>query len=667
MTDLRITEKRFRPEIEGVRVFAALLVAIYHIWLGSVSGGVDVFFIVSGYLITISLLTKMENVGKINYHEYVLGLARRLFPLAFTVLISIVIISFMIMPQLQWKQIISEIFSSAFYFQNWQLATNAVDYLAQNNEASPLQHFWALSIQGQFYITWPFIIFMTYWLAKKILKTPVRKTLLVVLSIMFIASISYSIYITNENQPWAYFDTFARVWEFSLGGILALLLPYLRFTKVISIVIGWLGLGIICFTGILLPVSTVFPGYAALLPITGVILVIISAENTSKFGVDRFLGTKPFQYFGKISYGFYLWHWPLLIFYYTFFGTDVISIVDGTLIMVATAILSIITVKLVETPIRKISVKQSKRKLVGSLAILIIPLVLLNTSWNIYANSKVDSVFSGAYTVEDYPGAAAAFGDAIANSDIEPIMQESEDSSLLPAFYSSSKCYANNKEETEVKICSFGNTENPDFVIALVGGSHSGHWFPALEELSEKHNFQIDVYNKDGCRFSDDDMNGVLTEPCMEWNENVVEVLLENAPDLIFTTATVNNGSEVPTGYVNQFKKFEGKIEIFAIRDNPRMDENIPLCLETKSLEECSKLRVEALAEEIPWENTEGIPSNVTFADLSNAFCDDDTCFPVIGNVIVYRDQAHLTTLYVKTLAPYVEEHLLQAIEKIES
>src|SRR5690606_37860694 len=114
MTDLRITEKRFRPEIEGVRVFAALLVAIYHIWLGSVSGGVDVFFIVSGYLITISLLTKMENVGKINYHEYVLGLARRLFPLAFTVLISIVIISFMIMPQLQWKQIISEIFSSAF-------------------------------------------------------------------------------------------------------------------------------------------------------------------------------------------------------------------------------------------------------------------------------------------------------------------------------------------------------------------------------------------------------------------------------------------------------------------------------------------------------------------------------------------------------------------------
>lgn len=662
MTDLRIGEKRFRPEIEGVRVFAALLVAIYHIWLGSVSGGVDVFFIVSGYLITMSLLTKIERQGKINYVEYVLGLARRLFPLAFTVLLSIAVISIFIMPQLQWKQIISEIFSSAFYFQNWQLATNAVDYLAQNNEASPLQHFWALSIQGQFYITWPFVIFITFLIAKKILKTPMRKTLLGVLSIMFIASISYSIYITNTNQPWAYFDTLARVWEFSLGGILALLLPYLQFNKYISIIIGWLGLAIICFTGIILPVSSVFPGYAALLPTTGVILVIISAENSSIFGVDRFLSTKPFQYFGSISYGFYLWHWPLLIFYYTYFGTDTVSITHGIIIMLITAILSIVTVKKIETPVRKISTKHSKKKLAIILAAFVIPLVLVNSSWNIFANHKAQAVFSGEYSIEDYPGAASAFENVMPNPDVEPIMQENSEDSLLPSFYSSRDCYSNNKEETEVKICSFGETDNPDYTIALVGGSHSGHWFPALEELSKKHNFQIDIYNKDGCRFADDRKGA-----CKEWNENVVEVLLENSPDIIFTTATVNNGSTVPKGYVDQFKKFEDKIEIFAIRDNPRMDENIPLCLETKGIEKCSKQRAEALSEEIPWENTEGIPSNVTFADLSDGFCDEDTCSPVIGNIVVYRDQHHLTTLYVKTLAPYLEEHLLKAFEKVES
>ncbi|MUK87361.1 acyltransferase family protein [Ornithinibacillus sp. L9] len=665
MTDLRIAEKRFRPEIEGVRVFAALLVAIYHIWIGSVSGGVDVFFIVSGYLITISLVTKMERQGKINYLEYVLGLTRRLIPLAFTVLFSVALISFIIIPQLQWKQIISEIFSSAFYYQNWQLATNAVDYLAQNNEASPLQHFWALSIQGQFYVTWPLVIFIAYVISTKLLKTPIRKTLLAILSIMFIASIGYSIYITTTNQPWAYFDTFARVWEFCLGGILALLIPYLSLKRAISLIVGWLGLAIICFTGVILPVSTVFPGYAALLPTTGVILVIISAENGSKFGVDRLLGMKPFQYFGNISYGFYLWHWPLLTFYYANFATDTVSFTAGIGIMILTTILSIISAKLIEKPIRKISVRQSKVKLALILFVFIISVMLVNTSWGYYSNKK-ESKFTDEYHVEDYPGAVAAFGNIKPNPDKEPILQEAEEASLLPSFYSSRSCYSNNKDETEVKICSFGETENPKYTIALVGGSHSGHWFPALEELSEKLKLQIDVYNKDGCRFTDDDMGGRMTEACMEWNENVLEPLMKNSPDIIFTTANVNSEDTVPIGYINQWKKFEEISEIFAIRDNPRMNEKIPLCLETKSIEECSKPREEALSETPPWENTDGIPSNVTFADLSDSFCDAETCYPVIGNIIVYRDQHHLTTLYVKTMAATLEEHLIGALKKVE-
>ncbi|MFD2044513.1 acyltransferase family protein [Ornithinibacillus salinisoli] len=665
MTDLKVTEKRFRPEIEGVRVVAAFLVAIYHIWLGAVSGGVDVFFIVSGYLITVSLLTKMERYGKFNYFDYLLGLARRLFPLSFTVLFFTGLFSIIIMPQLQWKQIISEIFSSAFYFQNWQLATNAIDYLAQNNDASPLQHFWALSIQGQFYVTWPLVIFTAYLIAKKILKTPTRKTLLVILSTMFLISIGYSIYITDNNQPWAYFDTFARVWEFSLGGIIALLLPYLRMKKTISLIIGWLGLSIICFTGIILPVSNVFPGYVALLPTTGVILVIIAAENGSKFGVDKLLGTKPFLYLGNISYGFYLWHWPLLIFYYAYFGTDTVSITDGMLIMLLTLILSIISVKVIETPIRKINIKQSRMKLAVILAIIIIPALSLNTSWGLYANAN-QGKYTEVFNMEDYPGAFVVEEDIKPNPNKEPILMEANATSALPEFYSSSSCYANNREETEVEICSFGETESPDYTIALVGGSHSGHWFPALIELSEKLKLKIDIYNKDGCRFTDDDFNGQMTDECMEWNKNVIQPLMDNAPDIIFTTANVNNGSTVPIGYINQWKKFEGVTEIFAIRDNPRMKEKIPVCLETKSPDECSVPREDALSDIPPWENTEGIPNNVTFADLSDYFCDDNTCKPIIGNVIVYRDQHHLTNLFVKTLAPALEEHIIKALDKIK-
>ena len=269
------------------------------------------------------------------------------------------------------EQTIPEIFSSAFYFQNWQLANTAVDYLAKDNIASPFQHFWALSIQGQFYVTWPLIIILAYFIATKIFKPP-SKDFLAVLSIIFTVSLGYSIYITSANQPWAYFDTFARVWEFSLGGILALLIPYLKFKKSISFVIGWVGLAVICFTGILLPVSNVFPGYAALLPTTGVMLVILAAENGSRFGVEKLLGSKPFLYLGNISYGFYLWHWPVLIFYSTYLGTDKVSLQGGLAILLGSFTLSVMSVNILEARIRKISVKQSKVKLAGILAALML-------------------------------------------------------------------------------------------------------------------------------------------------------------------------------------------------------------------------------------------------------------------------------------------------------
>lgn len=222
MVDLKVPEKRYRTEIEGLRTIATLLIAIYHICLGRVSEGVDVFFVLSGFLITMSLISKIERTGKIHFGNYLLGLAKRLFPLALTVIIFITGLSIVLLPQVQWDQITSHMLASTLFFENWRLSLDAVDYLAQADVASPFQHFWSMSVQGQFYILWPFLIFLTYILAQKILKTPVRKTLLAVLLIVFVLSLSYSIYITNLNQPWAYFDLLARVWEFSLGGIFAI-------------------------------------------------------------------------------------------------------------------------------------------------------------------------------------------------------------------------------------------------------------------------------------------------------------------------------------------------------------------------------------------------------------------------------------------------------------
>ena len=681
MVDLKVPEKKFRPEIEGVRAVAALLVAIYHIWIGSVSGGVDVFFIVSGYLITTSLLSKMEREGRINLFEYLLGLAKRLFPIAFTVLLFTTVFSILILPVTVWKQTIPEIFSSAFYFQNWQLANTAVDYLAKDNVASPFQHFWALSIQGQFYVTWPLIIMLAYFAARKIFKLPVRKTLLTVLSIIFTVSLGYSMYITSANQPWAYFDTFARVWEFSLGGILALMIPYLKFKKSVSFVIGWFGLAVICFTGILLPVSNVFPGYAALLPTTGVMLVILAAENGSRFGVEKLLGSRPFLYLGNISYGFYLWHWPILIFYYTYFGTDTVTYQGGLAILLSAFVLSIITVKMLEAPVRKINVKNSKVRLGGILATFMLPVLFVGISWGVYidqsqkasekeytdasenikVNAGIESIEEDI--VEDYPGARTISENVKATKNLEPMPNPINAKMDVPVFYDERDCFSS-RTEKGVDKCSYGELDNPEYTIALVGGSHSGHWLPALKIVAELQNLKIDLYNKDACRFSSDDFNGMLSKSCMEWNVDVMEPLLSDPPDLLFTTANVNSGDTIPAGYLSKWKAFEGITTVFALRDNPRMKEDPPLCVE-KNPDNCSIQRKDALSAIPPWENTENIPNNVIFADMSEYFCDEDTCKPVIGNVLVYRDHHHITATYSRTLAPGLEKHLMKALENL--
>lgn len=656
MRDLIAPSKKFRPEIEGIRAIAAMLVAVYHIWLGKVSGGVDVFFIVSGFLITTSLLATIEREGRIHLFEYVLGLVKRLIPLAFTVLIVTSLLSILIMPKVQWEQIISEITASAFYFENWQLAFNSVDYLEQNNEASPVQHFWALSLQGQFYITWPFLIIVSFFIARKLFKLPERKTLLTVLGILFTLSISYSIYKTTVNQPWAYFDTFARVWEFSLGGIVAILISIIHLKSVYSVVMGWCGLAIICLTGVLLPVSTVFPGYAALLPTMGVILIIIAAESGHRFGVEKLLGSKPLVFMGSISYGFYLWHWPLLIFYLAYFKKETVSFGAGLVILLLTFILAYSSTKVLEAPVRKLNVKYSKIKLVSIATSFAIPVTAIIALWGTQLTEE-----KTVYNLEDYPGANALAVQMTVKPDIEPIPSMLEIKENLPEFYSEEDCVTRSGER--VTKCSFGVTKNPEHIIALVGGSHSGHWFPALMGFAEELKLQIDVYNHDGCRFSNDDFNGTLTEACMKWNDLVIQELIKDKPDLVFTTANLNKNDIVPVGYIEQWEKLEGVTKVFAVRDNPRMKENVPLCLEReKDYMDCSVPREEALSSVLPWENTEGIPNNVFFADMSDYFCDDETCYSVIGNIIVYRDAHHITAEYARTLSPFLKEHIVEAL-----
>lgn len=659
----RITQRKFRPEIEGLRAVAAMLVAIYHIWLGSVSGGVDVFFVVSGFLITTSLLSRFEKNNKIGFFSFLLRLAKRLFPVAFSTMLVITVASIIWLPQIRWDQTVNEVFSSALYYQNWQLASDAVDYLAQNNEASPFQHYWALSVQGQFYIIWPFLLAVSAFLANRIFKKSIRFSFLITLISLFGLSLSYSIYKTSVNQPWAYFDTFARVWEFSMGGIVALLISRIVIRQSVSVILGWLGLVAILTCGIILQVSTVFPGYAALWPTLGAVFIIVVGTQGGTFGVHRLLSSKPLMKLGSISYAFYLWHWPVLIFYFVLTGKDEVPLLDGLIIILFSIIISYLSTFIIEKPIRSLKIPSTNWRIWFLVVSLMLPVLIVASFWSgIIKKSNAELMY--AIEDNDYPGAMSLIDtDNVPSVEDVPVLplpiQARND---LPKVYED-KCHQKSGK-SEVIECEYGVSDHAKYTIALVGGSHSAHWLPALEAISELESIKIITYTKSGCRFTSSEEE---LEDCQEWNNKVIDVLMAKKPDLVFTTADVAGQPEVPEGFVKQWEKLnKAGIEVFAVRDNPRFGFDVASCVEEKGANsrDCSVEREKVLPAESAWSKLENPPENVHYVDLSDYFCEKNYCKAVIGNVLVYRDSGHITATYSRTMAPILRDELMPLLKR---
>ena len=666
MAENKLVQRKFRPEIEGLRAVAAMLVAIYHIWFGNVSGGVDVFFVISGFLITTSLLSRYQKHNKIDFIGFILRLAKRLFPVGFTVLFITTIGCILWLPEIRWEQTANEVFASALYFQNWELAINAVDYLGQNNEASPFQHFWAMSIQGQFYVIWPILLLVAILLAKYIFKTSLKSVFLWTLVVVCGFSFAYSVYLTAINQPWAYFDTFTRVWEFGIGGVISLIIAKVRLPRTISFVIGWAGLIALVTCGVILQVATVFPGYAALWPVLSAIFILFAGDQGGRFGVHQLLSTKPLMKFGGISYAFYLWHWPVLLFYLLLTSQEQVSTLEGIGIIAFAAILSYVSTSLIEKPIRKGKLFQTNGKTAAIAVSLMIPVLVLSSGWA-YTIQKKQEVVDVIGEKDDYPGAMilTQLSNDIGNdSDVDVMPTPVQARNDLPEVYENGCHQA--LGESELLECTFGAEDDPDYTVALAGGSHSAHWLPALQEIAKSENIQIVNYTKSGCRFSDDD---TVEKDCQEWNEQLLDTLIAKQPDIVFTTADVAGRKEVkvPEGYVTQWKALEdADINVFAIRDNPRLGFDVAACVEENGLDidACTREREDVLPVESAWDKLDNPPENVHYVDLSDAFCTPGTCPPVIGNVLVYRDNGHITATYAKTLAPILKEELMRALEE---
>ena len=663
-----VQTRQIRTDIQALRTIAVTLVVLFHLWPNRLSGGfvgVDVFFVISGFLITKHLIQEVQD-GRFSITGFWARRIKRLLPASFTVLATTAVAVVLLVPVSLWEQWLQEIQASVFYFQNWYLAADAVNYLALANQSSPAQHFWSLSTEEQFYFVWPLLVALALLITRRMVKLNVssRRVLLVIFSTVTVLSFSYSLYLTNTDPAVAYFSTPVRAWEFGIGAIAAFLRPIQ--SSVTKTALALIGLLAIFSSGLVITNQTPFPGVAALAPTVGTFLVIVAAIDTGI--VSRILGLKPLQWVGDKSYAIYLWHWPILI-GVPFVTHSALTTMHKIWIVIATVVLAWATERLIEKPISKMQVKKFKVfALTATTSVLIASLAGLAIN---LGNQRIAQELEfgkvGQVASHECFGAAARIttDSDCNNSSLEGIYPSltvaASDTPTLP-----DDCFSVTREQTEASFCALGSRTG-SVRVAAVGDSHLAQFAGALNVLALRNNWQLDLYAKGGCPFTYAvrKHDALLTKNCPIWVANAAAKLENSKYKVVITSQRA--GVDWVAGKVSAVKDLsrlwnqlsaKGN-RIIAIKDSPNPGKNIVACLSTGS--ECNFPRANGLKFDPQVEAVANSPE-VRLIDLDDIYCESTNCLAVIGNAVVYRDDNHLTDTFARTLAPVIESEIFGAL-----
>ena len=683
----KTTRTQFRPDIQGLRAIAVGLVVIYHLLPQSITGGfvgVDVFFVISGYLITSHLIKHPPRKAK-EFGTFWLRRIKRLIPASMLVLFTTVIAVRVLTPESFWRDNTFQAIASAFYSQNWFLLATSVDYLAEDNAPTAVQHYWSLAVEEQFYLFWPLVIAALWWFAVK-QRLLAKRFVLVGVSLIVALSCAYSIYLTSVEPAVAYFSTFTRAWELALGAVVALVpAPRSRFSSSpAGAVIAWAGIAGIIGAGVAYDSVTPFPGYQAALPVVGTALVIWVAA-TSRFSPTPLLGSRPFLFLGDHSYSIYLWHWPIIVLLP--FVSGKLGALDLAAAAAATILLSMITKKYVEDAFRRTLDVSPLVTPVRFLVVATASVALLASGVAVDAQKRQEvATVSLEAAVQ---GSVPCFG-ASALTDKSGACQYEADQELIlsPALAKDDKsaAYADgcwSSEPYEKKpTCTYGSGKTK---VALVGNSHAGHWLPALEKMAAEKDWTITTFLVSRCNPTDAKLKfdaEVKSQGCFDYGDWVIDQTARGQFDLIITSErqsvpVVDHSfatTEAPArrGYEKYLERWtDSETPIVVIRDTPFPGAtlpNIPDCVATAedANKECS-----GSTDEWTWMDpladvaAEGEHDNVAVIDPTRYFCQDGTCPAVIGGVVVYFDASHITATYAKTLTPFLEKDLEKALQEI--
>jgi len=693
----------FRQDIQGLRALAVLLVVLDHAKIGPFHGGfvgVDVFFVISGFLITGLLVSESERTGRVSLLGFYARRARRILPAATLVIMATVGASIYFLSAVEASGAIEDALWATFFLANFKFAMDGTDYFQNDTPPSPLQHYWSLAVEEQFYVVWPLLVLLlcvfSAWRARRSAGTRslgprVRdlgvSPLVVIIGVSFAFSVSYS----TTDPVSAYFSPFTRAWELGIGALIACLAPRLILLRPsVQAVLSWGGLAAVAVAALVFNTTTVFPGYAAALPVVGTAALLAGGLRAAAWGPQGLLALPPMRLVGDWSYSIYLWHWPALIIVSQAWRPAVGWV--GALVVALVIPLSALTYYFVENPVRRAKVFRIRRVR----GVLLYPaVVLLTLPMLAAANNVVEDELTGGGP----PITTSAFGQgqqetdpgfsqdpvvALVQASIKAAQNDFEiPADLKPPLLDLGTDIPDLGEcqyfeiNNDRPLCPRGDTEG-DKTLVLIGDSHARQWVPALDNLAKRYGYTAYFLIREGCPSSDVTpwmVHGGPSTDCeafQEWARDQVE---EMQPDVVllgseanrrgFATDDGERVDDVPTMAQLYQEGMERQIDYLApntgrvivIGDPPAVMVHPGRCLSERdaSLKTCLSKEDEVSLVFIDSLRQAALAKGVEFVETAAWFCDAGLCPSVVGQYIAHRDRTHISETYAGYLTDELE------------
>jgi peptidoglycan/LPS O-acetylase OafA/YrhL len=627
----------FRSDIEGLRGGAVVLVILYHTGLSFCRGGfvgVDVFFVLSGYLITGLILREIETTGRLDLFHFYARRVRRLLPASALVLITTSIAIVLLLSPVEQVDLARAARSTSAYASNLWFALEASNYFARGIEANPFLHTWSLAVEEQFYLLWPLVLLIG---ARR---GGGRRRVFLIMAWLGIVSLLLSVYMTAHQRVWAFYAMPLRAWEFALGGLACMLPP-----RRLGARLGWIGMALIAAPAVLYSRNTPFPGLAALVPALGTGLVLASYEGAA-LGPARLLSKPIWQWVGKLSYSFYLWHWPILA-----LGAALmpeLGVMGRVGLALGSLIPAAIAFHAVEQPIRahRRLAPRVGFTLAGALAVTVLTLSL--------------SEFWRSRSIKETrkPGYARLI--AAAHDDSDAVLN---------------RCLAN-VGEAAPKECVFGARDAATTVV-LFGDSHAAHWFPAVQRVAAERSWRVVTLLKAACSPSRVAnyyrLVGSVEPECSQWRAETLRRIGEMHPALVlmagysgyrkadgqhaFSYSEWRDGTKATLASLAA-----ANVPTALLLDNPVAAGDLPICLGRAMMhgstsETACEAKLNGQIRAAERDAVRSFPRD-SVIDLADQFCDGEFCGPIRHGMVVYRDSNHMTATFAASLASILGKRL---------